>query len=71
MTTWLLIITVAVAVLVVVIGVSLLCWWIKDDAVLHSHDPVINIDQWTEERRQHLADLHRPAAKFIEARRRK
>lgn len=32
-------------------------------------DPVINIDQWTEQRRQHLADLHQPAAKFIEARR--
>lgn len=66
----LLVVTAALAVLVLVVGVVLLCWWVKDDAQPpQSYDPVINIDQWTEARRRRLADLQYPTAKFIEARR--
>lgn len=67
-----LLVTVGLAVLVLVVGISLLCWWVTEDrgAPPQPSDPLVNIDQWTEERRRRLADLQQPAAKFIEARRR-
>lgn len=66
----LLVITLLVAVLVWVLGVAVLCWWVEDDLVAEPpSESVTNIDMWTEERRQRLADLQRPAAKFIDARR--
>ena len=68
-----LLVTVALAVLVLVVGISLLCWWVTDDlgAPPQPYDPVVNIDHWTEERRRLLADLQQPASKFIEARRKR
>ena len=62
-------VTVVLAVLVLIVSGLLLCWWITEDALPSSSDPVVKLDEWTEERRKRLADLQHPAAKFIEARR--
>lgn len=61
------------AFLAVVAGLPALLWYVrlatKATDAHDGRDPVVGIDQWAAERRQHLADLQRPAAKFIEARR--
>ena len=43
-------------------------WWHRRRRAMPVSDPVIGQDQWTDQRRAHLADLQRPAAKFIETR---
>ena len=66
--TTLLAIVAGLAVLIVVAGLLVLRWWAMDELGAQ-HDPVVNIDQWTDARRRRLVEFQRPAAKGIDARR--